>query len=159
MTLKDVVKKQLQVLSESLNLDAIRELKIFIDNDESLHVMKLGILKELSFDKAKDKFDEKKAEIRMQNLVSQALEAYKEKYGEAGKDHRFVFNTKTLEGLVDKLIKEFLVSYDNKEYDFMKGYQRPKGGAKPGAVSDTSLAGPETPTTIPANPIDSSVPA
>jgi hypothetical protein len=96
--------------------DDVRELDLFIDNDQSQYKRKVEMYKNLTRKIKREVYDRERAPKLFMYLVNDAAKAYDAMYGSGdGKS----FSKATKEALAEEMVDEFEAVYKNKEYDFM----------------------------------------
>ena len=104
-------------LNEELSEEA-RELKLYIDNDSQLYKQRyIPILKNLSHQKKRNKFNKSMAVKTFMYLVDAGAKRYTRDFGGNPKD---VFSKSKRTELAKEYAKEFGSIFKNKEHDFME---------------------------------------
>ena len=105
------------LLTERLS-DEARELKLYIDNDSGLYKQRyIPILKNLSNNKKRNKFNKSMAVKAFMYLVDDGAKRYTREFGGNPKD---VFSKSKRTELAKEYANEFESIFKNKEYDFME---------------------------------------
>ena len=104
-------------LNERLSYEA-EELKLYIDNNSNLYKQRyIPILKNLSHQKKRNKFNKSMAVKAFMYLVDDGTRKYTREFGGNPKD---VFSKSKRTELAKEYVNEFESIFKNKEYDFME---------------------------------------
>ena len=105
------------LLTERLS-DEARELKLYIDNDSKLYKYRyIPILKNLSHQKKRNKFNKSMAIKAFMYLVDDGARRYTREFGGNPKD---IFPKSKRTELAKEYVDEFESIFKNKEHDFME---------------------------------------
>lgn len=116
-------------LGEALDKDAIRELEIYMDNDQKLYDAKINnFYKNLILKICQGKYDSKKAVKLFMYLVERAAKAYSKEIGD-GK-WNITFPKKEREEVAKGLVTDFEDAIKNDEFDWVGDGLVPKKYAK-----------------------------
>ncbi|MBT3298765.1 hypothetical protein HN385_07575 [archaeon] len=116
--LREIIKEEIQLLTERSLSGEMEELKLYIDNDSRLYNgTYIPILKNLSKKKQKGKYNSSLAMKGFVYLVNDGAKKYVKEFG--GND-RDIFPKRQRIMLAKDYVDEFEQIFKNQEYDFMK---------------------------------------
>ena len=116
--LREIIKEEIQLLTERSLSGEMEELKLYIDNDSRLYNgTYIPILKNLSKKKKKGKYNSSLAMKGFVYLVNDGAKKYVKEFG--GND-RDIFPKRQRIMLAKDYVDEFEQIFKNQEYDFMK---------------------------------------
>jgi len=116
--LRQIIKEEIQLLTERSLSGEMEELKIYIDNDSQLYNSRyIPILKNLSKKKLNGKYNKSLAAKGFVYLVNDGANKYVKDFGGNARD---IFPKRQRIMLAKDYVDEFEQQFKNQEYDFMK---------------------------------------
>jgi len=112
-----VIKLKDLLLERSLS-DEMRELKLYIDNDQDMYRQRyIPLLKNLSRKKKQGKFRKSLASKAFMYLIDDGAKRYTKEYGGNARD---MFPKRQRQMLSKDYVDEFEDTFKNQEFDFMR---------------------------------------
>jgi hypothetical protein len=121
--------KEIDELSKdsiSEGVDEIKELKTFIDNEESLNSQKETMYKNLSNKKLKGVYDKELASKLLMYLVDSGSKLYAKKFSSKDALGSEIFSKEDRKNVAKQMVDDFEDAFENKEYEFMKSKDEKK---------------------------------
>ncbi|MBC8428277.1 hypothetical protein H8D04_00195 [bacterium] len=116
--LRQIIKEEIQLLTERSLSGEMEELKIYIDNDSQLYNSRyIPILKNLSKKKLNGKYNKSLAAKGFIYLVNDGANKYVKDFGGNARD---IFPKRQRIMLAKDYVDEFEQQFKNQEHDFMK---------------------------------------
>ena len=116
--LRQIIKEEIQLLTERSLSGEMEELKIYMDSDRSLYNQRyIPILKNLTNKKKKNKYRSALAVKAFLYLVNDGAKKYVKDYGGNARD---IFPKRQRIMLARDYVDEFDQIYKNQEFDFME---------------------------------------
>lgn len=116
--LRELIREEIQLLTERSLSAEMEELRLFIDNDSNLYRQRyIPILKNLSSKKKKGKYNKSLASKAFMYLVDDGAKRYVKSYGG---DVRDTFPKRQRIMLAKDYVDEFEDQFKDQEFDFMR---------------------------------------